>query len=159
MYSLSGNIKLKSLKMNTLYQDGYMTISSEPNDHLLYYKISGYPKFSQIIRNGHDAIFEIVSQKKDNLTIINIVADLLDAKILLDQDIKFIGAVSYHRLAKLGVKNLAILLSGEIHVRINVDKTLEYMGPGIFENVGLFSTYEEAGAWLEDLNNKKSAYG
>jgi hypothetical protein len=153
MYSLSGNIKIESLEMNTLYQDGYMTINLEHNDRLLYYKISGYPKFSQIIRNGHHEIFEIVSQKQKSDGIVSIVADLLDAKILLDEDIKFIGAVSYHRLAKLGVKNLAILLSGEIHVRINVDKTLEYMGPGIFENVGLFSSYEDACTWLDNLKN------
>jgi hypothetical protein len=153
MYSLSGNTKIEPLKMETLYQDGYMTINIEGNESLLYYKIVGYPKFSKIIRNGHDRIFQTVLERKQSRPVTSVVADLLDAKILLDEDIKFIGAVSYHRLAKQGVKNLAILLSGEIHVRINVDKTLEYMGPGIFENVGLFSNYEEARTWLENLEN------
>jgi hypothetical protein len=150
---MSESVNLESVKMNRLYHDGYMTISLEPVAHLLYYKISGYPKYSQIIRNGHDKIFEIVSGYNNGERVVNIVADLLQAKILLDEDIKFIGAVSYHRLAGLGVKNLAILLSGEIHVRINVEKTLEYMGAGTFKNVGLFSTYQEALTWLDNLKN------
>lgn len=152
MYSLSQN-KIDSSPMNTLYHDGYMSITIDGGSSLLYYKIYGYPKFSKIIRNGHERIFEFVSQNKNSKPVISVVADLLDAKILLDKDIKFIGAVSYHRLAKQGVKNLAIIHSGDIHVRMNVDKTLEYMGPGIFENVGLFSSYEEACTWLDNLKN------
>ncbi|MBC8051435.1 MAG: hypothetical protein H7Y13_00040 [Sphingobacteriaceae bacterium] len=153
MYSLSENAKIEPLEMEKLYQDGYMTINIEGNDSLLYYKIVGYPKFSKIIRNGHDRIYETVFERKSNRPVTSIVADLLEAKILLDEDIKFIGAVSYHRLAKQGVRNLAILLSGEIHVKINVEKTLEYMGPGVFENVGLFPSYEEALTWFETLDN------
>lgn len=158
MYSLSQN-KIESSPMNALYHDGYMSITIEDGGSLLYYKIYGYPKFSKIIRNGHERIFELVSENKSNKPVISVVADLLDAKILLDGDIKFIGAVSYHRLAKQGVKNLAILLSGETYVRMNVDKTLAYMGPGIFENIGLFSNKEDACTWLNNLKPKGNAYG
>ena len=153
MQLLIKNVKIKPSEMNIPYQDGYMAIITEENENLLYYKIIGYPKFSKIIRNGHDRIYQTVVNRKSKQPITSIVADLLNAKILLDDDIKFIGKVSYHRLAKAGVKNLAIILSGEIHVRINVDKTLEFMGPNIFENIGLFPTYGDARTWLYKLEN------
>lgn len=150
-YFCHDHVKISA--MEELYHDGYMSIAIQEDDKLLYYKITGYPKFSKIIRNGHDKIYEIViSRKQPDAAVTNIVADLLEAKILLTKDIKFIATTSYHRLAIAGVKNLAILLSGDIHVRINVEKTLEYMGPGIFEHVGLFSNYDEARNWLKNLN-------
>jgi len=142
--------------MNDLNVDGYMTISVDKDNRLLYYKIFGYPKFSKIIRDGHDKILDIVEELENSEPIENIVADLLDAKILLNDDIKFIATVSYPRLAKRGVKNLAILVSENIHVKINVEKTLEYLGPDVFECVELFQDKETAKDWFKSIVSLKS---
>jgi len=138
--------------MNKLHDDGYIAIYLNEEDNLLYYKIISYPKFSKIIRYSHNKIFEIVTKRKQSSTVLNMVADLLDAKILLTEDIRFIAEVSYRRLAKAGVENLAILLPEGIHVRINVEKTLEYMGSDIFKNVALFPSDGVARTWLRNLN-------
>jgi hypothetical protein len=92
-----------------------------------------------------------VEELKNSDPIENIVADLLDAKILLNDDIRFIANVSYPRLAQQGVKNLAILVSENIHVKINVEKTLEYLGTNIFESVELFQDKESAKEWFKSL--------
>jgi hypothetical protein len=142
------NVKVKESGMKELYTDGYMEIFVNEQEQTLYYKIIGYPKFSEIIRQGHDKIYEIVLSMKDTSPIVNLVADLLEAKILLTRDIKMIATISYPRLSKAGIKNLSILLSEDVHVQINVEKTLAFMGTGIFNNVKLFDTLEEARNWF-----------
>ncbi|MBC7915653.1 MAG: hypothetical protein H7Y07_16210, partial [Pyrinomonadaceae bacterium] len=68
------NDKIESSDMKAVYQDGYMSINIEEAQSLLYYKIVGYPKFSKIIRNGHDKIYETVLRRKDIKPVISIVA-------------------------------------------------------------------------------------
>lgn len=138
--------------MKNLYSNEYITINLEEKDKLLYYKIIGYPKFSEIIRNGHDRMYEFVRQMKKEAVVENLIADLTDAKILLNPDIRFIANVSYPRLAKNGIRNLAILLTDDIHVKINVQKTIEYLGPDVFDHVNTFSCKEDALEWFRGLN-------
>lgn len=137
--------------MKKLYEDEYFSISHDEEEKLLFYKIYGYPKFSEIIRHGHDELYKIAQGMKKSHKALHLVADLTEAKILLTTDIKFIGSVSYPRMAKQGLKNLSILLSGDVHVKINVEKTLEYMGPNVFEHVKLCSSLDEARDWFRTL--------
>jgi hypothetical protein len=140
--------------MKQLYDDGYISIYVDGQESLLYYKIVGYPKFSDIIHHGHDLLFEIMHKKKENAPV-HLIADLLEAKILLTRDIKFIAKTSYPRLAKAGIKNLAILLPDDLHVKLNVQKTIEYLGTGIFEHLQLFPSPEEAFIWFRSIKPQK----
>ena len=139
--------------MNKVYENDYIAILVDNDEKLLVYTITGYPKFSEVIRNGHDRIHELVLEKTVQTPVLNIIADLRNAKILLNPDIQFIAKVSYPRLAKAGVKNLVILHSGDIHVKINVDKTIEALGTGIFEHVNVLSTIEEAKSWFATVSH------
>lgn len=138
--------------MNKLYENEYIAILVQDKENLLVYTINGYPKFSEVIRNGHDRIFEIVLEKANSHPVINIIADLRNAKILLNPDIQFIAKTSYPRLAKAGVKKLVILHSGDIHVKINVDKTIDELGVGIFDHVNVLSSIDEAKSWLNTIS-------
>jgi len=137
--------------MRIYSNDGYMSISVDQEECLLYYKISGYPKFSEIIRNGHDKILVCVKEMKSEKPINYLVADLLDAKILLNEDLEFIAKVSYPRLANEGIKHLVILVSENINVKINVEKTLEYLDPKVFESVKLIENKKSIQKWLKSL--------
>lgn len=137
-----------SIELVKLFEDDYIAIFIDENEKLLVYTIVGYPKFSEVIRNGHDRIYEIVKHKKNKGSIMNVIADLRLAKILLNPDIQFIAKTSYPRLANAGIENLVILHSGDIHVKINVDKTIEALGPNVFKNVNVLSTIEEAKVWF-----------
>lgn len=130
------------------YEDQYFSISAAEDEHVLYYKIKGYPRFSEMIRHGHDVLYRIVRGPRGR-SFIHLIADLTEAKILLTRDIRFIGAVSYPRLAKAGVRNLAILLTDDFHVQLNVQKTVEFMGPGVFQQVGRYPSLEPAMHWLQ----------
>jgi hypothetical protein len=139
-----------SVGMKRLYKDEYISICMDEEERLLYYKIVGYPKFSEVIRDGHDRLYEIALEMKRGHRVVNLVADLLEAKILLTRDIKFIGSVSYPRLAKTGIKNLVILVPDDIHVQINVQKTIECMGSNVFQYKPCGSM-EEAREWFRIL--------
>ena len=143
------------IEMVKLFENEYITILIDEKEKLLVYTINGYPKFSDIIRNGHDRIFEIVKENNNTKPIRNVIADLRLAKILLNPDIQFIAKTSYPRLAKAGIENLVILHSGDIHVKINVDKTIEALGPHIFTHVNVLSTIEEARDWFTNITTHK----
>ncbi len=138
--------------MKSLYKDEYISICMDEEDRLLYYKIVGYPKFSEIIRHGHDVLYQFAQEMKKGHKVVNLVADLLEAKILLNQDIRFIGTVSYPRLAKTGIKHLVILVPEDVHVHINVQKTIECMGTNVFRHHNQLSSLEEARSWFNTLD-------
>jgi len=100
---------------------------------------------------GHDELYKIALEMQRDRPILHLVADLTDAKILLTRDILFIGTVSYPRLAKTGIRNLAILLRDDFHVKINVQKTIECMGPNVFQRVMPYPSLTQAKDWFRSL--------
>lgn len=138
--------------MKELYRDEYFSISVDEEEGFLFYKIYGYPKFSEVIRNGHDELYRIAQSFKKEHKVLNLVADWTLAKILLTPDIRFIATVSYPRLSKTGIKNLVILLPDDVHVKINLQKTIEFLRPNVFDTVKQYTTLEEAREWLRTLS-------
>lgn len=141
--------------MNKIYENEYIAILVDDYEKLLVYTITGYPKFSEVIRRGHDKIYDIVLQKRKESPVLKVIADLRLAKILLNPDIQFIAKVSYPRLAQAGVRDLVILHSGDIHVKINVDKTIDALGKDIFHHVNVLSSVEEALDWFNAVSPLK----
>jgi len=137
--------------MKELYRDEYFSISVDEEEGFLFYKIYGYPKFSEVIRHGHDELYRIAQAFKKDQKVLNLVADWTLAKILLTPDIRFIATVSYPRLSKAGLRNLVVLLPDDVHVKINLQKTIEFLRPNVFETVKQCSSLEEAREWLRSL--------
>lgn len=133
-----------TLKTKHNYVDEYFSILVDEEERLLFYKISGYPKCSEMIHQGHDRLYKISRGMHKERSLLHLVADLTDAKILLTKDIRFIGMVSYPRLAKTGIQNLAILLRDDYHVKMNVQKTIACLAPNVFRTVMLYSSLEQA---------------
>ena len=104
-----------------------------------------------MIRHGHDELYKIARERQKERGLLHLVADLTDAKILLMNDIRFIGSVSYPRLAKTGIRNLAILLKDDFHVKMNVQKTIECLGPNVFSTVMLYPSLNQAKQWFNKL--------
>ena len=141
-----------AVRTKEAYEDEYFRIRLDEEDRLLSYKIVGYPKFSDMIRHGHDELYKICrDMQREGKAPLHLAADLTEAKILLMKDIRFIGAISYPRLGRTGVRNLAILLTDDFHVKTNVQKTLEFMGPRVFQAVNLLSSLEQARGWFRSL--------
>ncbi|HTF17191.1 MAG TPA: hypothetical protein VK658_03910 [Chryseolinea sp.] len=135
-------------ELKTIWQDDYFTICLDEDDRMMFYKIHGYPRSSDQIRQGHDELYRIAREMHRKCTIRYLIADLTDAKILLISDIRFIGTVSYPRLAKTGIRKLAILLKDDFHVKMNVQKTLTCMKSNVFQQVKLYPSVEPALAWF-----------
>ena len=140
-----------AVEIKNMYEDEYFSIRIDEEERLLVYKILGYPKCSEMIRRGHDELYKIAREMRKERELLHLVADLTDAKILLMKDIRFIGMVSYPRLAKTGIRNLAILLRDDFHVKMNVQKTLECLGPNVFRTVMLYPSLEQAKQWFNKL--------
>ena len=136
-----------------VYEDDYFSIGLDEDERFLLYKIRGYPKFSEMIRRGHDELYNITREMQRSHPVLHLIADLTDAKILLSKDIRFIGTISYPRLARAGIRNLSILLKDDFHVKMNVQKTLECMGSGVFEQVMLCPALEQAKEWFRNIHS------
>jgi len=140
-----------AVEIRNTYEDEYFSIRLYEEERLLFYKILGYPKCSEMIRHGHHELYKIAREMQKGRGLLHLVADLTDAKILLMDDIRFIGSVSYPRLARTGIRNLAILLRDDFHVKMNVQKTIECLGPNVFSTVMLHPSLNQAKQWFNKL--------
>ena len=145
-----------AVEIKSTYEDKYFSIRIDEEERLLFYKILGYPKCSEMIRHGHDELYKIAREMQKERGLLHLVADLTDAKILLKKDIRFIGTVSYPRLAKTGIRNLAILLRDDFHVKMNVKKTIECLGPNVFRTVMQHPSLEHAKQWFNKLPSSET---
>jgi hypothetical protein len=124
-------------------RDEYVLVQADEDDKLISLKWSGYAPSKEFR--------EILEEARANVATHGLkrwLADLRGMNAILRQDEQWTVADWFPRLAKTGLKRMAILMSSDYFNQMSVDRIMQAATPEMPFDVAYFDNEESARAWL-----------
>jgi hypothetical protein len=123
--------------------DEFVLVQADEDDKLISLKWSGYAP-STVFR-------QILEEARENVAqhgLLRWLADLRGMNAILRQDEQWTVTDWFPRLAKTGLKRMAILMSTDYFNQMSVDRIMQAATPEMPFDVSYFDNEESARAWL-----------